>query len=383
MDSQNPLFYWQNYQGPHRIMGVLPAMKLFIEAYQEIPSTFEWTSDNAKYFHLPSIEKIFTARKQEGKQDLSARYYDITKKTHYINERYCDLGNGLAIYIQGGTCRDELESAFNILPDVDNKYFCADEVYILYKKGAWELVEELIPEFLTTNLTVKVASTLNMVCKETNDYYLYPFEIKKPSINLSLNYGEVFVPVHDKILTALSQKDKQGVVLLHGLPGSGKTHYIRYLINTIKDKELIYVPPDMAHALSSPDFLPFLMRHANAVLIIEDAENIIRDRQYQDNQAVANLLNLSDGLLGDCLNLQIIATFNSDITRIDSALLRKGRLIADWKFDKLPIEQAQVLSDSLGFKTTIDRAMTLADVYGQEDTNTGPNPNAEPKKIGF
>jgi SpoVK/Ycf46/Vps4 family AAA+-type ATPase len=246
-----------------------------------------------------------------------------------------------------------------------------------------EFVDALQQRFGEALLTLRTNSTLNMVCRDS-DYYLYPFEIKKPTIDIELNYGSKFMEVHEKIMKALSTKDKQGVVLLHGLPGTGKTHYIRFLINSLKEKELIYVPPDMAYALSSPDFLPFLMKHTNAVLIIEDAENIIKDRQYQDNQAVANLLNLSDGLLGDCLNLQIIATFNSDITRIDSALLRKGRLIVDWKFDKLELEQAQKLAQQLGYEAEITENMTLAEIYGlNEQLITTKADTAEKKKIGF
>jgi hypothetical protein len=74
----------------------------------------------------------------------------------------------------------------------------------------------------------------------------------------------------------------------------GKTHYIRYLIQEIQDKTLIYVPPDMAKDISTPAFLPFLMEHPDSVLIIEDAENIIKDRNDSSapSQAVANLLNL-------------------------------------------------------------------------------------------
>jgi hypothetical protein len=74
----------------------------------------------------------------------------------------------------------------------------------------------------------------------------------------------------------------------------GKTHYIRYLIHEIEDKTLIYVPPDMAKEISSPEFLPFLMQYQDSILIIEDAENIIKDRNESSvpSQAVANLLNL-------------------------------------------------------------------------------------------
>ena len=57
---------------------------------------------------------------------------------------------------------------------------------------------------------------------------------------------------------------------------------------------MIYVPPDMAKEISSPSFLPFLMKYQDAVLIIEDAENIVKDRSETlvPTQAVANLLNL-------------------------------------------------------------------------------------------
>ncbi|CAF5125687.1 unnamed protein product, partial [Rotaria sp. Silwood1] len=74
------------------------------------------------------------------------------------------------------------------------------------------------------------------------------------------------------------------------------------------------------------------MRYPNSILIVEDAENIIRDRTqdtFAPNQAVANLLNLSDGLLGDAMHQQIICTFNCDVRSIDAALLRDGRLVIE------------------------------------------------------
>ncbi len=50
----------------------------------------------------------------------------------------------------------------------------------------------------------------------------------------------------------------------------------------------------MAKEISAPNFLPFLMQYPNSILIIEDAENIIQDRNESSipSQAVANLLNL-------------------------------------------------------------------------------------------
>ena len=38
------------------------------------------------------------------------------------------------------------------------------------------------------------------------------------------------------------------------------------------------------------------------------------------------------------MHQQIIATFNCDLTTIDPALLRKGRLIANYEFNKLDVK---------------------------------------------
>lgn len=88
----------------------------------------------------------------------------------------------------------------------------------------------------------------------------------------------------------------------------------------------------------------------------------------------------SDGLLGDAMHQQIIATFNCDLTTIDPALLRKGRLIANYEFNKLDLESSKTLSDKLGFGTeTITEPMTLAEIYNQgEKENTETEENAIP-----
>ena len=109
------------------------------------------------------------------------------------------------------------------------------------------------------------------------------------------------------------------------------------------------------------------MNSNSRVLIIEDAENVIMDRKFSSYSSVSNLLNISDGLLSDCLNVQIICTFNSDINMVDDALLRKGRLIAKYEFTKLDATKAQVLSDKLGFTKQISKPMTIAEITNPDD----------------
>jgi SpoVK/Ycf46/Vps4 family AAA+-type ATPase len=123
------------------------------------------------------------------------------------------------------------------------------------------------------------------------------------------------------------------------------------------------------------------MKHPNSILIIEDAENIIHDRTEAalvPRQAVSNLLNLSDGLLGDAMHQQIICTFNCDVQSIDPALLREGRLVIEHKFDKLSVENSRRLYEKLGIpghSEDIQEPTTLAELYARKNALQGSSTN--------
>jgi ATP-dependent 26S proteasome regulatory subunit len=123
-----------------------------------------------------------------------------------------------------------------------------------------------------------------------------------------------------------------------------------------------------------------LIDNPNSILIIEDAENVIVDRDTNGNSPVSSLLNISDGLLSDCLNIQIICTFNTDLSKVDKALMRKGRLIAKYEFKELTKDKSQKLSEKLGFDTQIKESMTLTSIYNQQEEDYQMS---EAKRIGF
>jgi len=119
----------------------------------------------------------------------------------------------------------------------------------------------------------------------------------------------------------------------------------------------------------------------NSILVIEDAENLVINRET-GSSTIASLLNIADGLLSDCLSIQFVCTFNTDLSNIDKALLRKGRLIAKYYFGQLNQYKAQILSDSLGYNLIIKKDTSLADIFYQDKT-IGSAPEISNNKLGF
>jgi len=221
---------------------------------------------------------------------------------------------------------------------------------------------------------------INLVSKDNYGLELKAMEIKMARLNLDLYYEDDFKEIDKIIQNRLTRKNDKGIVLLHGLPGTGKTTYLRYLIGRLK-KKILFVSPATANEIMNPELMDLLIDNPDSVLIIEDAESIITDRKLSGNSSVSNLLNISDGLLADFLNVQVICTFNSSLTMVDNALMRKGRLIAKYEFGKLNVEKGQRLSDHFGFDTIIDKPMTIAEIANQHEKAEATNERIE--VIGF
>ena len=207
---------------------------------------------------------------------------------------------------------------------------------------------------------------INLIVRNGRGLELKAMEIKRTKLDLDLFYEDDFAATDEVIRNRLNTKKDKGIVLLHGLPGTGKTTYLRYLIGKIK-KRVLFLSPTVADNLMNPEFVELLIDNPNTMLIIEDAENIIMDRKFNSGSSVSNLLNISDGLLVDFLNVQLICTFNNSLTLVDSALMRKGRLIAKFEFGKLGVQKAQRLSDHLGFTNAITKPMTIAEIANPDE----------------
>lgn len=180
-------------------------------------------------------------------------------------------------------------------------------------------------------------------------------------------------------LTNFCEGEKPGIFMLYGDPGCGKSMIIRKLISEC-DTDFYILDSSILNNITSTLFIDFLTDEcSNCVLVLEDCEALLRNRDEVFNPFISALLNLTDGLLGDGLKLKFICTFNTDINKVDSALLRKGRLTGKYEFKRLPKDKANEVCRSLGLKE-IDREASLADIYNQEENDFSKK---EVRRIGF
>lgn len=251
---------------------------------------------------------------------------------------------------------------------------------ILFDRRNYAIANNLVEQFAKFREPEKEEEyEINIITFSSGRLRLKDLGIKPAPLDIGLYYNDDFKEVDELIKSRLSKENDKGIVLLHGLPGTGKTTYLRHLVGSLK-KRVLFISPGVAGNLMNPEFIDLLIDNPNSILVIEDAENIIMDRRYSSDSSVSNLLNISDGLMSDCLNVQIICTFNSAVSLVDSALLRKGRLIAKYEFGKLEVSKARKLSEHLGLNQIIDQPMILAEI-----TNPGQTYYEAPKAqvVGF
>ena len=208
------------------------------------------------------------------------------------------------------------------------------------------------------------SASIELIGYSNGNFYTIEKDIEKVELDLS-NYNKDFKEFDS--YTSKKLGDENGIVILHGEPGTGKSYYIRSLVNKLgKEKKFLYLPPFMANSLADPSFIPFILRQGdNSIIIVEDSEEILKSGGTRST-AVSNILNFSDGLLSDVMNTSFLFTFNMDIHSIDPAILRKGRLISKYKFEPLQEDSLKELNLKLGTNNTTG---LLCDIYNEKDNS--------------
>lgn len=224
----------------------------------------------------------------------------------------------------------------------------------------------------------KEENKYSYVMRDSDGFSLYEMSAKSAGEGLLLDHYNDDLPV-DKV-DEFIESNEPGIAIFNGEPGTGKTYYIRSLISRHPSVRFLYMDPSVFNYITDVSFIKMLLDNQGAVVIMEDCEEMLKDRT-SGNQRLSALLNMSDGIMGDGLKMKFICTFNAPLNKIDKAVMRKGRMKLMYSFGKLSAEKATALSAKLGIGEVYKAPTELCNVYNTESNVVSEG--SVGRKVGF
>jgi ATPases of the AAA+ class len=166
------------------------------------------------------------------------------------------------------------------------------------------------------------------------------------------------------------------LMLLHSPAGTGKTTALRALahagrdwcrIECVIDPETLSAEPGYLTSVALGEARPGEERRWR-LLVLEDCDELVRaEAEHDSGQALSRLLNLTDGLLGQGLDVLVCLTTNEEVTQLHPAVVRPGRCLAEIEFGLLPPAAAAAWLGRDGDTSGIEPdGVTIAELYRRQ-----------------
>jgi hypothetical protein len=218
-------------------------------------------------------------------------------------------------------------------------------------------------------------------------------------LDVNDNYPpEVAAGVEQMLDPTFKPGDGGKLILWHGDPGGGKTYAIRALgwewrkwcsMHYITDPETFFGdasymlqvmlgyddPYDLAEEDGKDE-----KRERWKLIVIEDAGELLSpDARERTGQSLSRLLNVTEGLIGQGMQVMILITTNEPLRNVHPAVGRDGRCAIDITFEALEGDEVKDWLDRHQVDVEPPKKATLAELYALKKGN----PQKRKAKVGF
>lgn len=166
--------------------------------------------------------------------------------------------------------------------------------------------------------------------------------------------GETLEQYYDRYVASRSN-----ILVLMGPPGTGKTSFIKGLINHTRKGAILSYDNSI---LQKDSIFTNFMSNDDMFMILEDADTFLGSRNKTGNTVMHRFLNVGDGLISTSHKKIIFSTNLPSLRDIDPALIRPGRCFDVVKFDKLNKQQCLAIDPAYGGEGEITLAQLMCGV---------------------
>jgi len=172
-------------------------------------------------------------------------------------------------------------------------------------------------------------------------------------------------------------KSSASILLLIGPPGTGKTTFIRGMLQHCNVSAMVSYD---SNVLEKDFVFASFIEGDKSILVLEDADMFLKSRQ-EGNTMMHKFLNVGDGLVTTKNKKLVFSTNLPSIREIDPALVRPGRCYDIITFRELNQGEAEKLAAKVNvtLKDTREK-WTISDIFFEQNVNTS---KPITRKVGF